>query len=104
MRKSDGVLPTVVIWLNSTLDCLHVYFETYGKVLGDLKFIYHASILKNDLEYKKKYVIDCEKADMSGVYIPMVVDKVAKINSKGSLFILLVETCDTYHSSFGQVS
>jgi hypothetical protein len=39
-----------------------VYSKTHGKVLGDLKFTYHASILENDLEYKKEYVIDCEKA------------------------------------------
>ncbi|XP_058782924.1 DNA topoisomerase 6 subunit A-like [Vicia villosa] len=52
--------------LDCTLDYLHVYSETYGKVLGDLKFTYHASILEKNLEYKKAYVIDCEKADMSG--------------------------------------
>jgi DNA topoisomerase VI subunit A len=61
------------------LIALHVYSDTYSKILGDLKLTYHPSILENDLKHtKNNYVIDCEKA---GVSIPMVVNKVIEFNT-----------------------
>ncbi|RHN57266.1 putative DNA topoisomerase (ATP-hydrolyzing) [Medicago truncatula] len=82
-ENSDEALEHIALLLYCCKDCLPVYADNRGKVVGELQFEY------GGLE------IDCRKTDLLGHPIPLRVDCMTKMTKREALFILLVESVAT---------